>query len=91
MTPAVLRIQAGSPDTGTAGTALVVTPTGDVVTNEHLVHGESTATLIHPDGRSSTARVVAVGRGGGPGVAAHRRSAGAPGGAPGRARRGATG
>ena len=32
-----------------------------------------------------------LGRGGGPGVAAHRRSAGAPGGAPGRARRGATG
>jgi putative serine protease PepD len=59
VTPAVLRIQAGSPDTGTAGTALVVTPTGDVVTNEHLVHGESTATLIHSDGRSSTARVVA--------------------------------
>jgi putative serine protease PepD len=29
-----------------------------VVTNEHLVHGESTATLIHPDGRTSTARVV---------------------------------
>jgi putative serine protease PepD len=59
VTPAVLRIQAGSPDTGTAGTALVVTPTGDVVTNEHLVHGESTATLIHADGRTSTARVVA--------------------------------
>ena len=59
VTPAVLRIQAGSPDTGTAGTALVVTPTGDVVTNEHLVHGESTATLIYPDGRISTARVVA--------------------------------
>ncbi len=57
--PAVLRIQSGAPDTGTAGTALVVTPTGDVVTNEHLVHGESTATLIAPDGRSSTARVVA--------------------------------
>ena len=55
----MLRIQAGSPDTGTAGTALVLTPTGDVVTNEHLVHGESTATLIYPDGRSSTARVVA--------------------------------
>ncbi|MGZ8751265.1 MAG: S1C family serine protease [Pseudonocardia sp.] len=59
VTPAVLRIQAGSPDTGTAGTALVVTPTGDVVTNEHLVHGESTATVIYPDGRSSTARMVA--------------------------------
>ena len=58
--PAVLRIQSGAPDTGTAGTALVVTPTGDVVTNEHLVHGESTATLIAPDGRSSTARVVAA-------------------------------
>jgi S1-C subfamily serine protease len=60
VTPAVLRIQAGAPDTGTAGTALVVTPTGDVVTNEHLVHGESTATLIAPDGRTSTARVVAA-------------------------------
>ena len=59
VTPAVLRIQAGSPDTGTAGTALVGTPTGDVVTNEHLVHGESTATLIHADGHTSTARVVA--------------------------------
>ena len=59
VTPAVLRIQAGLPDTGTAGTALVVTPTGDVVTNEHLVHGESTATVIYPDGRSSSARVVA--------------------------------
>ncbi len=58
--PAVLRIQSGAPDTGAAGTALVVTPTGDVVTNEHLVHGESTATLIAPDGRSSTARVVAA-------------------------------
>jgi putative serine protease PepD len=58
--PAVMRIQSGAPDTGTAGTALVVTPTGDVVTNEHLVHGESTATLIAPDGRSSTARVVAA-------------------------------
>lgn len=58
--PAVLRIQSGAPDTGTAGTALVVTPTGDVVTNEHLVHGESTATLIAPDGRRSTARVVAA-------------------------------
>jgi hypothetical protein len=58
--PAVLRIQSGAPDTGTAGTALVVTPTGDIVTNEHLVHGESTATLIAPDGRSSTARVVAA-------------------------------
>jgi Trypsin-like peptidase domain len=59
VTPAVLRIQSGAPDTGTAGTALVVTPTGDVVTNEHLVHGESTATLIGPDGRNSTARVIA--------------------------------
>ena len=58
--PAVLRIQSGAPDTGTAGTALVVTPTGDIVTNEHLVHGESTATLIGPDGRNSTARVVAA-------------------------------
>ena len=57
--PAVLRIQAGAPDTGTAGTALVVTPTGDVVTNEHLVHGESTATLIAGDGRHLAARVVA--------------------------------
>jgi putative serine protease PepD len=60
VTPAVLRIQAGAPDTGTAGTAVVLTPTGDVVTNEHLVRGESTATLISPDGRSSTARVVAT-------------------------------
>ena len=59
VTPAVLRIQSGAPDTGTAGTALVVTPTGDVVTNEHLVHGETTATLIGPDGRNSTARVIA--------------------------------
>ena len=58
--PAMLRLQSGAPDTGTAGTALVVTPTGDVVTNEHLVHGESTATLIAPDGRSSTARVIAA-------------------------------
>jgi putative serine protease PepD len=56
--PAVLRIQAGAPDTGTAGTAVVLTPTGDVVTNEHLVHGESTATLIAADGRRSVARVV---------------------------------
>ncbi len=60
VTPAVLRIQSGAPDTGTAGTALVVTPTGDVVTNEHLVHGESTATLIGPDGRNTTARVIAA-------------------------------
>jgi putative serine protease PepD len=59
VTPAVLRIQAGAPDTGTAGTAVVLTPTGDVVTNEHLVHGESTATLIAPDGRRSTARITA--------------------------------
>jgi S1-C subfamily serine protease len=57
--PAVLRIQAGAPDTGTAGTAVVLTPTGDVVTNEHLVHGETTATLIAADGRRSVARVVA--------------------------------
>jgi putative serine protease PepD len=58
--PAVLRVQSGAPDTGTAGTAVVLTPTGDVVTNEHLVHGETTATLIAPDGRSSVARVVAA-------------------------------
>jgi len=57
--PAVLRIQAGAPDTGTAGTAVVLTPTGDVVTNEHLVHGESTATLIAGDGRHLAGRVVA--------------------------------
>ena len=60
VSPAVLRIQAGNPDTGTAGTAVVLTPTGDVVTNEHLVHGETTATLIAADGRPSTARVVAA-------------------------------
>lgn len=60
VTPAVLRVQAGAPDTGTAGTAVVLTPTGDVVTNEHLVHGETTATLITADGRRSTARVVAA-------------------------------
>ena len=60
VTPAVLRIQTGEPETGTAGTALIVTPTGDVVTNEHLVHGETTATLIHPDGRTDTAQVVAA-------------------------------
>jgi putative serine protease PepD len=58
--PAVLRLQAGAPDTGTAGTAVVLTPTGDVVTNEHLVRGEATATLIAADGRRSTARVVAT-------------------------------
>ena len=58
--PAVLRIQAGDPDTGTAGTALIVTPTGDVVTNAHLVVGETTATLIFPDGHSSPARVLKV-------------------------------
>ena len=58
--PAVLRIQAGDPDTGTAGTALVVTPTGDVVTNAHLVVGETTATLIFPDGHSSPAQVLKV-------------------------------
>jgi Trypsin-like peptidase domain len=57
--PAVLRIHAGAPDTGTAGTAVVLTPTGDVVTNEHLVHGETTATLIAANGQRSTARVVA--------------------------------
>jgi S1-C subfamily serine protease len=57
--PAVLRIQAGAPDTGTAGTAVVLSSTGDVVTNEHLVHGESTATLIAGDGRHLAARVVA--------------------------------
>jgi putative serine protease PepD len=60
VSPAVLRIQAGNPDTGTAGTAVVLTPTGDVVTNEHLVHGETTATLIAADGRPATARVVAA-------------------------------
>jgi len=60
VSPAVLRIQAGAPDTGTAGTAVVLTPTGDVVTNEHLVHGEKTATLLAADGRSRTARVVAT-------------------------------
>ena len=60
VSPAVLRIQAGDPDTGTAGTAVVLTPTGDVVTNEHLVHGETTATLLAADGRPSTARVVAT-------------------------------
>jgi len=60
VSPAVLRIQAGEPETGTAGTALVLTPTGDVVTNAHLVYGESTATLIHPDGHTSTAKVVAA-------------------------------
>jgi len=58
--PAVLRIQAGDPDTGTAGTALIVTPTGDVVTNAHLVVGETTATLIFPDGHSSPAQVLKV-------------------------------
>jgi putative serine protease PepD len=58
--PAVLRLQAGAPDTGTAGTAVVLTPTGDLVTNEHLVRGETTATLITADGRRSTARVVAT-------------------------------
>jgi putative serine protease PepD len=58
--PAVVRIQAGEPETGTAGTALVVTPTGDVVTNAHLVLGETTATVIFPDGRSSPAQVVKV-------------------------------
>jgi len=58
--PAVVRIQAGAPDTGTAGTAVVLTPTGDVVTNEHLVHGEKAATLITGDGRSVTAQVVAA-------------------------------
>jgi putative serine protease PepD len=60
VSPAVLRIQAGAPDTGTAGTAVVLTPTGDVVTNEHLVHGETTATLLAADGRPRTARVVAT-------------------------------
>jgi putative serine protease PepD len=60
VSPAVLRVQAGEPETGTAGTALVVTPTGDVVTNAHLVYGEQTATLIHADGRTSAARVVAT-------------------------------
>src|SRR5918994_73080 len=44
--PAVVRIQAGDPDTGTAGTAVVLTPSGDVVTNEHLVAGQNTATLV---------------------------------------------
>lgn len=58
--PAVLRIQTGAPDTGTAGTAVVLTPTGDVVTNEHLVHGETTATLIAADGHSVSARVMAA-------------------------------
>lgn len=58
--PAVWRIQAGAPDTGTAGTAVVLTPTGDVVTNEHLVHGEKQATLIAGDGRRVVARVVAA-------------------------------
>ena len=37
----------------------MLTPTGDVVTNEHLVHGEATATLIAGDGRHLAARVVA--------------------------------
>ena len=58
--PAVLRIQAGAPDTGTAGTAVVLTPTGDIVTNEHLVQGETTATVIAADGRRSAARVMAA-------------------------------
>jgi len=57
--PAVVRIQAGDPDTGTAGTAVVLTPSGDVVTNEHLVAGQNTATLVAADGQRSLARVVA--------------------------------
>ena len=58
VTPAVWRIQAGDPVNGTAGTAVVLTPTGDVVTNDHLVNGEKTATLIAADGRRVEARVV---------------------------------
>lgn len=57
--PAVVRMQAGDPETGAAGTAVVLTPSGDVVTNEHLVAGQSTATLIAADGQRSVARVVA--------------------------------
>ncbi|MDE2018537.1 MAG: trypsin-like peptidase domain-containing protein [Hyphomicrobiales bacterium] len=56
--PATLRIEVGAGGRGGAGSGVVVSPDGLVLTNSHVMAGAKRARLRLPDGRDFTARAL---------------------------------
>ena len=59
VSPAVVRIRVSSPPTRNPGTGIIITQDGYILTNEHVITGNSTVTVYLVSGESYQASVVA--------------------------------
>ena len=55
---AVVRIEVDSPPNRTPGSGIIITQSGFVITNSHVIEGNASVTLTLPEGQSYTAAVV---------------------------------
>jgi len=56
--PAVVRIEVDSPPNRTPGSGIIITQSGYVITNSHVIEGNASVTITLPGGQSYTAAVV---------------------------------
>jgi len=56
--PAVVRIEVDSPPNRTPGSGIIITQSGYVITNSHVIEGNVSVALMLPGGQSYTAAVV---------------------------------
>jgi S1-C subfamily serine protease len=56
--PAVVRIEVDSPSNRTPGSGIIITQSGYVITNSHVIEGNASVSVMLPAGQSYTAAVV---------------------------------
>jgi S1-C subfamily serine protease len=56
--PTVVRIEVDSPSNRTPGSGIIITQSGYVITNSHVIEGNSSVSVILPEGQNYTAAVV---------------------------------
>jgi len=56
--PAVVRIEVDSPPNRTPGSGIIITQSGYVITNSHVIEGNASVSVTLPGGQSYTAAVV---------------------------------
>jgi S1-C subfamily serine protease len=56
--PAVVRIEVDSPSNRTPGSGIIITQSGYVITNSHVIEGNTSVSVTLPGGQSYTAAVV---------------------------------
>jgi S1-C subfamily serine protease len=56
--PAVVRIEVDSPPNRTPGSGIIITQSGYVITNSHVIEGNASVSVTLPEGQTYTAAVV---------------------------------